>query len=427
MNLSSSRYWLLDKSWLTRFASQLIVSLFLGSMATAQDRTDSAVSASEQRDALFAADKVVRIEIMVDDDGMQVLRSTPHPWFDRKVGQGNGPNGIPDKPYVKATIVIDGNERRSDVGLRLRGGMGSWQKVDEKPGLFLNMDKFVKGQRFHGMEKAILHNSHQDPRFMNELLTGEVYRAAGIPASRIVHAVVTLNGRKLGLYYLKEGYDDGFLDAHFGNSDGYLYQGDTGQDIDAHLELSDGEKSPYLPKDRADLKALVTALHEPDLEQRYAKVDALVDTQRFMDYTACAVVLGIVDAYPVVGNNYRIYFDTRVKKLVFFPSGVDRCDFGGTTVEGQFGGMVARLLIETPKGRQQYLDSIERVMTTAYNPTTLVHRIDSLRTMLRPVLEECHPAQKASWDVNFWIRDAIRKRPQQIHDQLKLARESRPK
>ena len=376
----------------------------------------------EDRDTFFAVDKVVRLDITVDEPGMRVLRETKHPWFDRKIGEGAGPNSLPEKPYVNATVVEDGKFTYKNVGIRLRGGMGSWQKVDEKPGLFLNVDKFVKRQRFHGMEKVILHNSQQDPRYMNELLTGEVFRAAGVPASRIVHAVVTLNGRKLGLYYLKEGYDDGFLRLHFGNKDGHMYQGDTGQDFNAALELTHGEDSDQTPKDRADLKALVEALNEPDLEKRYTRVDVLLDTDRFMKYTAAAVILGVVDAYPIVGNNYRIYFDTHVRRLVFFPSGIDRCDFGGPTVEGELAGMVARMLIQTPKGRHKYLDAVDHVLTTAYDAPKLVDRIDSLRTMIAPVLKECHPAQAASYDINFWIRDAILKWPQQIQDQLKLAR-----
>ena len=129
--------------------------------------------------AIFAADKVVRLDITVDEAGMEMLRSTPHPWLDRKIGKGKGPMNLTEKPYVKATVIEDGKVTHQDVGVRLRGSMGSWQKVDEKPGLFLNLDKFTKGQRFHGMEKVILHNSHQNPRFRNELLTGEVYRAAG--------------------------------------------------------------------------------------------------------------------------------------------------------------------------------------------------------------------------------------------------------
>lgn len=381
-----------------------------------------AAGSKEDRAAFFSSDKVVRIDITVDDAGMEVLRSTPHPWFDRKIGEGKGPNHLPEKPYVKATVVEDGKVTHRDVGVRLRGGMGSWQKVDEKPGLFLNLDKFTKGQRFHGMEKVILHNSHQDPRFMNELLTGEVFRAAGVPASRVAHAVVTLNGRKLGLYYLKEGYDDGFLQLHFGNNDGHLYQGDTGQDINAALELTQGEKGLHTPQDHSDLKALVAALNETDLAQRHAKVDALLDVDRFMKYTAAAVVLDIVDAYPVIGNNYRIYFDTGKKKLVFFPSGIDRCDFGGRKIDDELGGMVARQLLQTPQGRKQYLDAIEHVLATAYDAPALVRRIDSLRALLAPVLKECHPDKVAGWDINFWIRDAITKRPRQMTEQLQQAR-----
>jgi spore coat protein H len=376
----------------------------------------------EDRAAFFSSDKVVRIDITIDDPGMEVLRGTPHPWFDRKVGAGTGPLNLTEKPYVRATVVEDGTITHSDVGVRLRGGMGSWQKVDEKPGLFLNMDRFIKGQRFHGMEKVILHNSHQDPRFMNELLTGEVYRAAGVPASRVVHAVVTLNGRRLGLYYLKEGYDKGFLREHFGNADGYVYQGDTGQDIDSWLELSSGADSDHAPTDQADLKALVAALHEPDLGRRWARVDALLDIDRFMRYTAAGVVLGIVDAYPVIGNNYRIYFDTEQRKLVFFPSGVDRCDFGGRRIEDELGGMVARQLLQTPQGRRRYLDAIEHVLATAYDAPALVKRIDTLRALLAPALQECHPDRVAGWDINFWIRDAIVNRPRQLADQLEQAR-----
>lgn len=240
-------------------------------------RSKSVLEKLDDRKAFFEADKVLHLDITVDEAGMRVLRGTPHPWFDRKVGQGKEPNNLPGKPYVKATVIEDSKRTYTDVGVRLRGGMGSWQRVDEKPGLFLNMDKYAKDQRFHGMEKLILHNSHQDPRFMNELLTGEIYRAAGVPAARIVHAVVTLNGRRLGLYYLKEGYDQGFVQAHFGITDGYMYLGDTGQDIDAALELAYGKESRFAPREHADLKALVAALNIPDLALRYDRTSALLD------------------------------------------------------------------------------------------------------------------------------------------------------
>jgi hypothetical protein len=122
-----------------------------------------------------------------------------------------------------------------------------------------------------------------------------------------------------------------------------------------------------------------------------------------------------------VGNNYRIYFDTRIGKLVFFPSGVDRCDFGGVQLEQNF-ALVASRLIETPDGRAQYLAAVDQVLAHAYDPKTLVERIDSLRRMLNPVLKECHPVQHQSWDVNFWIRDAIQKQPAKVTEMLRRSR-----
>ena len=379
----------------------------------ASSRGEKAAVIDPARAVFFSSDKIVRIDITVDEAGMEVLRGTPHPWFDRKPGLGKGPMSLTEKPYVKATVTEDGARTYKDVGVRLRGGMGSWRKLDEKPGLFLNMDKFAKGQRFHGMEKVVLHNSVQDPRFMNELLSGEVFRAAGVPAARVVHAVVTLNGRKLGLYYLKEGYDKGFLREHFGNADGHIYQGDTGQDINSWLELSSGEDKPGTPKDQSDLKALVAALNEPDIEARYSKAGALLDIDRFMRFTAAAVVLNTVDSYPLQTNNLRIYFDPAIRKFVFFPSGNDRVDFGGSPIVRPF-PLVAQKLIETPQGREQYLAAVDRVLASAFQPEPLVKRVNSLIALLEPAVKEWEPKLAPNWQINFWIRDAIPKRAKEV-------------
>jgi len=390
----------------------------------ALSRAERASSIDTARAAFFGSDKIVRLDITVDEASLAILRGTPHPWFDRKAGQGKGPMSLTEKPYVKASVTEDGAKTYRDVGVRLRGGMGSWRKMDEKPGLFLNMDKFAKGQRFHGMEKVILHNSVQDPRFMNELLSGEVFRAAGVPASRVVHAVVTLNGRKLGLYYLKEGYDKGFLREHFGNSDGHIYQGDTGQDIDSSLELSYGEDKPGTPKEHSDLKALVAALNEPDLDARYAKVGGMLDIDRFMRLTAAAIILNTVDSYPLQANNIRIYFDPTVRKFVFFPSGNDRVDFGGSAIIRPF-PLVAQKLIETKPGREQYLAALDRVLADAFHPEPLVKRVNSLVALLEPALKEWEPKVAGNWQINFWIRDAIPKRAKEVTALLRQERSKR--
>src|SRR4051812_21532351 len=60
-----------------------------------------------------------------------------------------------DRPSVKCT-VHEGALTYTNVGVHLKGSAGSFQSVDEKPGLTLNMDKGAGGQAFHGLEKVSL-------------------------------------------------------------------------------------------------------------------------------------------------------------------------------------------------------------------------------------------------------------------------------
>jgi len=72
------------------FVRALLVIASAATLLHAADN-DRAEQMTAARAEFFKADKVVRVEIEVDQSGMEALRKTPHPWFDRKVGKGNGP------------------------------------------------------------------------------------------------------------------------------------------------------------------------------------------------------------------------------------------------------------------------------------------------------------------------------------------------
>src|SRR5262249_22923107 len=157
---------------------------------------------ADESEKLFTGGKVLQLSIELGPKELESLRKEP-------------------RKYVKCTLK-EGETVYQDVGIHLKGGIGSFRKIDDKPALTLNMDKFKKRQRFHGLDKFHLANSVQDPSYLSEFIGGELFRAAGVPASRITHAVVTINGKKRGLYYLKEGYDHQFLKRHFKNHRGNL-------------------------------------------------------------------------------------------------------------------------------------------------------------------------------------------------------------
>lgn len=374
----------------------VIVALLLAFATAAPLRADS--KALEARAAFFKEAKVVKLTIELDKKNADALRRDP-------------------REYVRCTVK-DGEKVYADVGIHLRGAAGSFRPFDDKPGLTLNMDKYADDQHYFGLDKFHLANSVQDPSFLSELICGEMFRAAGVPAARVGHAIVTLNGRPRGLYYLKEGYDKEFLRLHFKNSHGNFYDGGFLTDIDAKLELLSTKMD--VP-DRADLKALAAAANEPDKAKRFQRLEKLLDLDEFLSYLAMDSIIWDWDGYPMNRNNYRIYHDPVRDKIAFIPSGLDQMftDVNAPVVPN-FQGLVARKLLDTPEGRSRYIARVSEIMKSVYKTDELVKRLDELEAKLQPVVASLDAGAGRDYKhhVNR-IRDAIKKRPKVIEEQLK--------
>lgn len=334
--------------------------------------------------------------------------------FDRKAADSLRNN---HRLYVKAKLA-DGDKVYEDVGVHLKGAAGSFRGLDDKPGLTLNMDKFADGQKYRGMDKFHLANSAQDPSYLSELICGEIFRAAGVPAARIGHALVVIDGRKRGLYYLKEGYDRDFLKANFKNPDGNFYDGGFLRDIDQPLELITTKKDVA---DRKDLQALVAAAREGNPKKRFERLEKLLDMDSFISYMVVEAITWDWDGYPFKCNNYRVYHDPVLDKITFIPSGMDQM-FGepwGPALPG-FGGMVAAGIINTPEGQKRYYARMREIMKDVYKPEALVKRLDELEARVQPALASVDPGAGRDYKhhVNR-LRQAIRDRAKSINDQLK--------
>lgn len=240
------------------------------------------------------------LAITVDAEGVDRLRNDP-------------------RRYVSATLV-DG-ERTMKVAVKLKGAAGSFREFDDRPALTVAVNRSDREQRFHGLARFHLNNSVQDPTLLNEWLASEIFREAGIPATRVTHARVRLNDRDLGIYVLKESFDEHFLARHFARTDGNLYDGGLLQDLDAELELDSGSG----PKDRSDLAAIVAARAAVVDGPSLAKLWELVDREAFLRFMAVERLIGHWDGYVGSANNYRLYVDpARGGRAVFLPHGLDQ-------------------------------------------------------------------------------------------------------
>src|SRR5262249_52789934 len=87
-----------------------------------------------------------------------------------------------NRRYAHCTIR-EGDVVYEDVGVHLKGAAGSFRELDDKPALTLSFNRFKPSQRFHGLRKIHLNNSVQDPSYLTELICGQMFEEAGVPAA----------------------------------------------------------------------------------------------------------------------------------------------------------------------------------------------------------------------------------------------------
>ena len=121
---------------------------------------------------IFSSERINRIDLEIGDDALEILASQRLLSYPR------------DK--VRAEGMIDG-EPLAEVGVRLRGGLGSFTPFDTKPKLEIDLNLF-SGDRFHGLESLSLNSMSEDCSGLVEAVGFAAYGKMGIPTSRTSYA-----------------------------------------------------------------------------------------------------------------------------------------------------------------------------------------------------------------------------------------------
>jgi hypothetical protein len=249
-------------------------------------------------DALFAGEVPV-IELAIPEEGLKKLAQDP-------------------RTLVEFTLKEPGHPAMEHCSIKLKGSYGSFRPInDARPGFSIRTAKTTE-QAFHGATKFQLNNCAQDGTMMHELMAGEIARAAGVPASRCTHAYVTLGGKVLGVYVVKEGFDSDFLRPFFKDTHGHLYDGGLHNDINPDLELDKGD-----PKDKSRITEFTQALREGDPTKRRARLEQVMDLDAYLRHLAIEDILVHGDGYSYRANNYRVYEDPTTGRFHFILHGMD--------------------------------------------------------------------------------------------------------
>ncbi|MFP6764963.1 MAG: CotH kinase family protein [Planctomycetaceae bacterium] len=315
-------------------------------------------------ETLFSSEQVLRVDITLDEKDWGQLCSQTRP-FATALSKGE----MPERPYTyfRGDLTVNG-VKFPDVGIRKKGFLGSQDEV--RPSLKVKFSEFRKNGRIGGLDRLTLNNNKQDPTLAYQFLGYRLYRKAGLPAPRCGLAVVTVNGRSLGVYSNVESIKKPFLKNEFGDDSGNLYEGTYPADFYADRIKRFEQKTNGKQVDRTELVRIAELLQDPgeDLAQT---LDTQIDMDRFHTFWALESLIGFWDGYCANQNNYFVYFNPADSRIAFIPWGLDSAfseslltpfNPGPASVKAR--GLLPFRLYQDPQVRKRHLETLRGLLDT---------------------------------------------------------------
>jgi len=259
-------------------------------------------------------------------------------------GGPGGPGGGPDNfssenpMWVPATLKFEDNEWEN-VGVRYKGNSSlrsGWREGNAKMPLKLDFDEFedeypeIDNQRFYGFKQFSLANGFADPSFLRDAMTYDILDEAGLTAAETAFYEVMLDyGEglvRLGLYTFIEVIDDTAVERHFGSDQGNIYEGDgRGANLAdgafEQISTSFHKENNRNDADWSDVEALYEVLHAAqrleDPAAWRANLDAIFNTEVFLEWLALSAAIQHWDGYGSIPHNFYLYNDSESGQLTW--------------------------------------------------------------------------------------------------------------
>jgi hypothetical protein len=303
-----------------------------------------------------------------------------------------------------------------------------------KPSWRIILDAAGHDNRLAGMTRINLKAMYNDPSQMREALAWRLFGIASIPAPRHTYAKLAFDATYRGLFSVIEQVDKKFLRDHFGeNHRGNLYKtgcrdigcaslayrtGPGGDDSGSQYFIPGSAERTYRLQTNKnnpeastydDLACFIRTINGIGLrggEERFdtdafrESVDDIMNVNAFLRWAAVNMLLGSWDNYYATPSNYYLYNSGRrgaAEDFVgspyfhFIPWDYDNClgiDYSGT--QWQYADIVdwpgkvnrhipkiplVRNVLRNHDYRQYYLDYMEHMLDTEFNPTAIAAQI----------------------------------------------------
>lgn len=293
-------------------------------------------------------------------------------------------------PYAKVPAVFtftpDGATDASaalEVGVRLKGGGGSFRPLTGKPGFKIDINWQHRGQRFSGLKMLTLNNMVQDHSQLAQWLAYRIFHSQGVPAPRVGYVWLRLNGEDYGLYLHVETPDDLMMDRYFATTQ-HLYEGAYWTDVFPG-RVFDFEVDVGNPDERSDLMNLARAATTAPAGEFEKTLEPYVDWDEMLAMFAAEIFVNHWDGYAYTQNNYFLHSEED-GRFSMLPWGTDQtfCASSLCNPEVYTGdGILIERCVREPGCRARYEEALMHLLETV-NPPQLVYEIRRLAAHLAP-------------------------------------------
>lgn len=302
--------------------------------------------------------------------------------------------------YTAPGYTVSGVE----VGLRLRGNTS---RTSGKKSFKISFNSFISGTRLEGVKELNLNGEHNDPSIMRARIAWELAQDAGMPAPRVNHVRLFINGQPYGLYANIEHLNDDYVEHRFARDAGNLYKclwpadlANLGTDPNSYKLMSGGRqvyelKTNETLDDYSGLARFVTALHATTSTQALCALDSVFNVNSYLKWLAWEVTTGHWDNHSFNKNNFYLYEDPASGLMEFISYDADNT-FGidwfnidwATRSPFQFGTYPLYTKILTNPAAQRRLKLFLNEFGTLAGSAAWRDRNEALRAQLAPFVEE---------------------------------------
>jgi spore coat protein CotH len=333
--------------------------------------------------------------------------------------------------------LIWGGTRVRNVAIRSRGG-GSRNPV--KPGLLVEFDHYVTGQRFGGRRALVLDNLWQDPSMIRERVAMALFTRMGQPASLESFVRLYINGEYHGLYAAVENVDEDFLARAFADPAGGLHEfhwlrpyyfEDLGDDLAAYPPFfeprsNEGGAPAVLFQ---PIRDMLRAVNEPSETLWRIGAEAHVDLPQLLTHVAIGAFMSEWDGilgYAGV-NNFYLYRPSDRTQHQAIPWDRDNAfhDDDPSIFRRVDENVLVRRALTYPDLYKHYLDVLEQTARAAADGRWLDSEIRAAATLVTPEAaadpRAPYPFATHQEEIGFLLDFAAR-RPQRVLEEVAQAR-----